>query len=82
MSFSTKIYKGFQTAIPSEIRKKLKLEVDDIVEWYLDEKGNVNLEFRKKTNFEDIIGIGETTYKTNAVKMKKKVAKGERYDIS
>jgi len=78
MSLSTKIYKGFQTAIPSEIRKKLKLEVDDIVEWYLDESGNVNIEFRKKSNFEDIIGIGKTSYKTDAVKIKKKVAKGEK----
>ncbi|MBZ9570171.1 type II toxin-antitoxin system PrlF family antitoxin [Methanobrevibacter sp. TMH8] len=78
MSLSTKIYKGFQTAIPSEIRKKLKLEVDDIVEWYLDESGTVNIEFRKKSNFEDIIGIGKTPYKTDAVKMKKRVSKGEK----
>lgn len=78
MSLSTKIYKGFQTAIPSEIRKKLNLEVDDIVEWFLDESGNVNIEFRKKSNFEDIIGIGKTPYKTDSVKMKKKVAKGEK----
>ena len=78
MSLSTKIYKGFQTAIPSEIRKKLSLEVDDIIEWYLDESGTVNLEFRKKSNFEDIIGIGKTQHRTNAVKMKKKVAKGEK----
>ncbi|MCL2115202.1 MAG: type II toxin-antitoxin system PrlF family antitoxin [Methanobrevibacter sp.] len=78
MSLSTKIYKGFQTAIPSEIRKKLNLEVDDIIEWFLDENGKVNIEFRKKSNFEDIIGIGKTPYKTDAVKMKKKVAKGER----
>jgi len=78
MSLSTKIYKGFQTAIPSEIRKKLNLEVDDIVEWFLDENGNINIEFRKKSNFEDIIGIGKTQYKTDAVKIKKKVAKGEK----
>lgn len=78
MSLSTKIYKGFQTAIPSEIRKKLKLEVDDIVEWYLDESGTVNIEFRKKSNFEDIIGIGKTPHKTDAVKMKKRVSKGEK----
>jgi hypothetical protein len=44
----------------------------------LDEHGNVNIEFRKKSNFEDIIGIGKTPYKTDAVKMKKKVAKGEK----
>jgi len=78
VSLSTKIYKGFQTAIPSEIRKKLNLEVDDIVEWFLDENGNVNIEFRKKSNFEDIIGIGKTPYKTDAVKLKKKAAKGEK----
>jgi bifunctional DNA-binding transcriptional regulator/antitoxin component of YhaV-PrlF toxin-antitoxin module len=78
MSLSTKIYKGFQTAIPSEIRKKLNLEVDDIVEWYLDENGSVNIEFRKKSKFEDIIGIGKTPFKTDAVKLKKKVQRGEK----
>ena len=78
MLFSTKIYKWFQITIPSEIRKKLNLELDDIVEWYFDERGKVNIEFRKKSNFEDIIGIGESIYKTDAVKMKKKVSKGEK----
>ncbi|MDR2623722.1 MAG: type II toxin-antitoxin system PrlF family antitoxin [Methanobrevibacter sp.] len=78
MTLSTRIYKGFQTAIPSEIRKKLNLEVDDIVEWFFNEKGNVNIEFRKKSNFEDIIAIGKTLYKTDAVKMKKIVSKGKK----
>ena len=78
MSLSTKIYKGFQTAIPAEIRRKLNLEVDDIVEWILDADGNLNIEFRKKSNFEDIIGIGKTPYKTDAVKMKKKASRGEK----
>lgn len=32
MNMSTKIYKGFQTAIPSEIRKRFNIEVYDIVE--------------------------------------------------
>ncbi|MDR0913382.1 MAG: AbrB/MazE/SpoVT family DNA-binding domain-containing protein [Methanobrevibacter sp.] len=76
MSFSTKIYKGFQTVIPSEIRKKLNLEVDDIVEWFFDETGSINIEFRKRSNFEDIIGIGESEEKTDAVKLKKRIAQG------
>ena len=36
------------------------------------------MEFRKKSNFEDIIGCGKTPHTTDAVKMKKKVAKGEK----
>jgi len=75
---STKIYKGFQTAIPSEIRNKLKLEVDDIVEWFFDEKGSIYVNFRKKSNFEDIIGIGRSEHKTDAVKLKKMSSKGEK----
>ena len=75
---STKIYKGFQTVIPSEIRNKLKLEVDDIVEWFMDENGSIYVNFRKKSNFEDIIGIGGTGYKTDSVKLKKMASKGEK----
>lgn len=75
---STKIYKGFQTVIPSEIRNKLKLEVDDIVEWFMDENGSIQINFRKRSNFEDIIGIGQTGYKTNSVKLKKMASKGKR----
>ena len=81
MSLSTKIYKGFQTAIPSEIRKKLNLEVDDIVEWYLDESGTVNIEFRKKSNFYDIQAMGSTPFKTDAVEIKKKTQRGEKLDF-
>jgi len=75
---STKIYKGFQTVIPSEIRKKLKLEVDDIVEWFLDEEGSIHVNFRKRSNFEDIMGIAQSEYKTDAVKLKKMASKGEK----
>jgi len=75
---STKIYKGFQTVIPSEIRNKLKLEVDDMVEWFMDENGSIRVNFRKRSNFEDIIGIGRTEYKTDSVKLKKRTSKGKK----
>ncbi|KZX10960.1 AbrB/MazE/SpoVT family DNA-binding domain-containing protein [Methanobrevibacter curvatus] len=78
MTMTTKIYKGFQTVIPSEIRKKLNIEIEDIVEWFMDEKGNINLEFRKKTGFYDIKEMGEAPYNTDAVKLKKMVARGKK----
>lgn len=33
MVISTKIYKGFQTVVPSEIRKELGVNDTDIIEW-------------------------------------------------
>ena len=45
---TTKLYNRYQTIIPAEIRKKLDIEPDSLVEWSINEKGKVELEFRKK----------------------------------
>ena len=69
---TTKLYNRYQTIIPAEIRKKLDIEPDSLVEWSINEKGKVELEFRKKNTFEDIIGIANSEKPTNAVELKKK----------
>jgi len=44
----THLYKGFQTVVPSQIRKKLNLDLNYILEWDISENGKVEVEFRKK----------------------------------
>lgn len=44
----------------------------------MDEKGNINIEFRKKSNFDDIKGMGKAPYKTDALKLKKITARGKK----
>ncbi|MBV1768421.1 MAG: AbrB/MazE/SpoVT family DNA-binding domain-containing protein, partial [Methanobacterium sp.] len=67
--------KGFQTVVPSEIRKKYSIGPGDLVEWVPSNEG-VKLRFRKKTSLQDITGIVETK-ETDTVKLKKKVQRGE-----
>ncbi|MBU4535233.1 MAG: AbrB/MazE/SpoVT family DNA-binding domain-containing protein [Euryarchaeota archaeon] len=75
MTYKTKISKGFQTVVPSEIRKKYSIGPGDLVEWVPSNEG-VKLRFRKKTSLQDITGIVETK-ETDTVKLKKKVQRGE-----
>ncbi|KZX12267.1 AbrB/MazE/SpoVT family DNA-binding domain-containing protein [Methanobrevibacter curvatus] len=77
----TKVYDKYQTVIPKEVRNKLDIKKDDTIEWILLENNEVKLNFRKKTNFKDIIGIIETKKPTNALKLKKKAQKGENIDL-
>ncbi|MGZ7116749.1 MAG: AbrB/MazE/SpoVT family DNA-binding domain-containing protein [Methanobacterium sp.] len=74
MSSETKISKGFQTVVPSKIRKKFDIGPGDIIEWKPTKNG-AEISFRKKVSFEDIAGIIEGP-KTDAVELKKKVQRG------
>ncbi|WP_225370716.1 AbrB/MazE/SpoVT family DNA-binding domain-containing protein [Methanobrevibacter arboriphilus] len=49
MVVTTKIYENNQTAIPSEIRKRFKIGKNDLVEWSINEKGKLEVSFRKKS---------------------------------
>ncbi len=72
---STKVYSNNQITIPAEIRKKHNIKPNDIVEWREDENGKIELTFRKKVTHEDIAGIVDLPYKTNAVELKKSLYK-------
>lgn len=77
MVISTKIYKGFQTVIPSEIRKELNVKDTDIIEWVVNKKkNNVTVSFRKKASLHDLSGMGKINKVTNAVDLKHKSQKG------
>ncbi len=76
MAYKTKISKGFQTVVPASIRKKFHLGPGDLVEWLPTDKG-VELRFRKKVKLEDICEIVDIN-DTDAVKLKKKVQRGDK----
>jgi bifunctional DNA-binding transcriptional regulator/antitoxin component of YhaV-PrlF toxin-antitoxin module len=81
MPETSKLYKGFQTVVPSQIRKSFNLDLDYILEWEINEDGKVEVEFRKKTSFMDMEGILTTEKSTDAVKLQRKMRKGDRIDI-
>ncbi|MDR1773476.1 MAG: type II toxin-antitoxin system PrlF family antitoxin [Clostridioides sp.] len=76
------LYKGFQTVIPSKIRKALNLDLDYVIEWNIGEDGKVVLDFRKKTNFMDLQGIVSSKDSTDSVELQRKMRRGEELDFS
>jgi len=78
----TKLYNGFQTVVPSKIRKKLNLDLDYIVEWNISDDNKVEIEFRKKTDFLDLVGMVSSKDNTDSVKLQRKLRNGEKVDFS
>lgn len=76
MASETKISRGFQTVVPSEIRKKFDVGPGDVLEWKPTENG-AEIKFRKKVSFDDILGMIDGP-ETDAVELKKKVQRGEK----
>ncbi|WP_067090651.1 AbrB/MazE/SpoVT family DNA-binding domain-containing protein [Methanobrevibacter curvatus] len=75
---TTKIYDKFQTVIPIEVRRKYDIKGKDyFIEWNINEKGKIELEFVKKLNFEDMIGRYKAKKPINSLKLKEKIKKGE-----
>lgn len=72
---NTKVYKNFQTSIPKEVRETFGVDKDTIVEWGIDENGKPEVNFRKKVNVDDIIGLIKTDEPTNSVELKKELYK-------
>jgi bifunctional DNA-binding transcriptional regulator/antitoxin component of YhaV-PrlF toxin-antitoxin module len=77
MNPTTKIYAGYQTVIPLEIRKKLNITHNHVLEWTTTKEGEAKITFKKKKSINDIIGIAHSKEPTNAVEMKKKIQRGD-----
>ncbi|MDZ4170850.1 MAG: AbrB/MazE/SpoVT family DNA-binding domain-containing protein [Methanobacteriaceae archaeon] len=75
MASTTKISNGFQTVVPSEIRKLFDIGPGDILEWKPTENG-AEIIFRKKVSFQDVAGMVKVE-PTDAVELKKKLQRGE-----
>jgi len=72
----TKISKGYQVVVPSDLRRAFNLDVGDEVIWTLD-KDKVSARIRKKSMLSNIIGLGKSGTKASAVALKKRIQKGE-----
>lgn len=59
---SSKINNNYRVQIPSRIRKKLKIKRTDIVEWKINDKGKVELDFKKNT---EELTLNLNSFKTN-----------------
>jgi AbrB family looped-hinge helix DNA binding protein len=79
---TTKVYDNNQTAIPSEIRKMFKVQANDIVEWIVNEDGEININFRKRSRLDDIVGIVSSKKPIDSVKIQKRIEHGEEIDFS
>ncbi len=82
MMITTKVYDNNQTAIPSEIRKKFNVQANDIVEWFVNEDGEINIFFRKKSRLNDIVGIVSSKKPIDSVKIQKRIEHGDKIDSS
>lgn len=67
---TSKIQSNYQTTIPKEIRKNYDIDNDTIVEWAINEKGNPEINFRKKRSFKNLGGAFKSDEKTNAIELK------------
>lgn len=76
-TFNSKVYKGFQTVIPSKIRNELNIDVEDTLSWKIEGEYMV-VKVNKQKSLRDLekfsIYVNE---KTNSVDLKKKSGRGE-----
>ena len=74
---SSKIYKGFQTIIPSKIRNEIGITLDDTLNWRI-EKDVIIVEVEKQRPLSDLakfaIALDE---ETDSVDLKRKSGRGE-----
>src|SRR3972149_5995617 len=72
----TKISKGFQTLIPSDVRSTFAVEPGDYMEWERGSDGLV-IRFRKRKRLRDLEGIGGSP--ADAGEGKKRAQRGGRW---
>lgn len=71
----TRVSRGYQVVVPSQIRKRYGVEVGDELVWVVDDQG-VRTDFRKKPGLENILSLGNSGKKESAVVLKKKIQRG------
>lgn len=73
-----KYYKNNQIVVPKEIRDKQKLnnlDPDDIVVDWITKGNEIKIRFRKKRKPEELEGLVNLDYETNAVELKEELYK-------
>jgi bifunctional DNA-binding transcriptional regulator/antitoxin component of YhaV-PrlF toxin-antitoxin module len=72
----TKISKGYQVVVPSELRKRYDISIGDEVLWEISNNG-VSVQLHKKPSLSNIVGLGHSHRRSSSVELKKKIQKGE-----
>ena len=67
---TSKIQSNYQTTIPKEIRKNYDIDNNTVVEWTINDNGNPEINFRKKS-FKNLGGAFKSDERTNAVELKR-----------
>lgn len=73
---NSKVYKGFQTVIPSKIRKDLGIKEEDSLKWESNGK-EATVRIDEQRSLDDLTGLITLPYKTDSVDLKKKSSRGE-----
>ncbi len=73
----TRISRGYQVVVPSEVRKKFDVGRGDEVIWVMNE-GGVRADFRKRSTIKNLVGLGKSGKKGSSVTMKKIIQRGEQ----
>jgi bifunctional DNA-binding transcriptional regulator/antitoxin component of YhaV-PrlF toxin-antitoxin module len=72
----TKISKGYQVVVPSQLRRRYDVSIGDEVLWEISSKG-ISVELHKKPSLADIVALGRSGKKSSSVELKKRIQKGE-----
>jgi bifunctional DNA-binding transcriptional regulator/antitoxin component of YhaV-PrlF toxin-antitoxin module len=72
----TRISKGFQVVVPSELRRRYEVSVGDDVLWEISKKG-ISVRLQKRPSLIGIIALGRSGTRSNSVKLKKSIQKGD-----
>ena len=72
----TRISKGYQVVVPSQLRRIFNVKIGDEVVWIVG-KDEVKAQFRKKPSLENIVSLGNSGMKRSSVELKKQIQRGE-----
>ncbi|KZX17207.1 AbrB/MazE/SpoVT family DNA-binding domain-containing protein [Methanobrevibacter filiformis] len=76
MTETSKLYKGFQTTIPKNIRNKINLDLEHVLDWDVLENGEIRVTPRKSTDFMSMCGMFKSKGPADAVKSVRKMREG------
>ena len=72
----TRISKGYQVVVPSQLRKRYEVSVGDEVLWEIS-NGEVSVQLQKKPSLNGIVALGRGGKKSSSVELKRRIQKGE-----
>ncbi|MGL6297840.1 MAG: hypothetical protein ACRC1M_01600 [Methanobacteriaceae archaeon] len=80
MIAKTNMYGKHQTTVPKEIRNRLGVDENVIIEWDINDNNEAVLKFKKKLSLEDMIGRYTAKEPFDSVNVAKEIEKGGKGD--